>query len=163
MSGHFFSMLRHALFACPLMCSAAVKTSTNGQVRYLIGVSPITSAALPATGETAFYHFVQPDLREQLNDQDGKFSAPTFAGATYGTARMLPITRLDLYAHALIDDAKTGFSDPVLPSLNVHYVNSSGHRGPALLLDALHHRAPFREGPCRSSRDKNLCRDPATG
>ncbi|WP_156334296.1 hypothetical protein [Pseudomonas thivervalensis] len=83
MSRHFFSMLRHALFACPLMCSAAVKASEK-QVRYLIGVSSIMSGALPAPGESAFYHYVQPDLREHLNDRDGKSSAPTFVGAAYG-------------------------------------------------------------------------------
>lgn len=77
-------ILRHAFFACPLMCSAAVKASENGQIRYLIGVSSIINAALPAPGETAFYHYVQPDFREHLNDRDGKSPAPTFVGAAYG-------------------------------------------------------------------------------
>ncbi|TWC63000.1 hypothetical protein FBY10_11519 [Pseudomonas sp. SJZ103] len=50
-------------------------------------------------------------------------------GRPLAAALILPIIRLDLDALAPID-TMTSFSEPVLPSVNSHYGNSSGRSRP---------------------------------
>lgn len=150
--------LRRTIFAFLMLSTVAAMAAENGQVHYPIGVNSIMNAALPAPGETGFYHYFQYYQSNRLNDAHGnsldpKFQADVLAWAPrvvhtwnemlgpffIASGMILPITRVDLHAFGR-KDMSTGLSDPVVSPIYLYYVNSTGtffaYAGPDIYIPA---------------------------
>ena len=126
------------------MSLAHVNASESGQVHYPVGVNTIMSAALPAPGDTAFYHYLQYYRSDRLNDGKGRSIDPNFEAHVLAWAPRVvhtweqqlgpfflassvitPVTRVDVHAFGR-KDVSTGFGDPVVSPLYLYYVNPTG-------------------------------------